>query len=64
MGNALPTGGAGLSFSRDIVYSMTVGNKQRIDGLRQMVTEHEEKDKKPLKTLSEVIEEKMQEAKK
>ncbi len=49
-------------FNCDIAYSMTAGIKERIDGLRQMVAEHEEKDKKPLKTLSELIEEKMQEA--
>lgn len=49
-------------FNRDIAYSVTAGVKEKIDGLRQTIAEQEEKDKKPLKTLSEVIEEKMQEA--
>ncbi len=49
-------------FNRDIAHSVTAGIKERIDGLRQTVAEHEERDKKPLKTLSEVIEEKMNEA--
>lgn len=49
-------------FNRDIAYSVTANIKERIDGLRQTVAEHEERDKKPLKTLSEVIEEKMNEA--
>lgn len=48
--------------NRDIASSVTANIKERIDGLRQTIAEHEERDKKPLKTLSEVIEEKMNEA--